>query len=145
MEQSLHVEVERAAEPSESGRISFENQSPSSVGLLGSDKENKSDSMHPQSGQSGSEQKEKRMDSQDTRNILKMINSSDNVLATERNQQIKDLEFLMKNKSEIFNITPPNAKDEDKLKKGAGKYQLINKCINPEWRGFKSSHIMSDK
>ena len=101
--------------------------------------------MHPQSGQSGSEQKEKRMDSQDTRNILKMINSSDNVLATQRNQQIKDLEFLMKNKSEIFNITPPNAKDEDKLKKGAGKYQLINKCINPEWRGFKSSHIMSDK
>ena len=51
----------------------------------------------------------------------------------------------MKNKSEIFNITPPNAKDEDKLKKGTQKYQLIQKCINPEWRGFKSSHIMPDK
>lgn len=58
---------------------------------------------------------------------------------------MKDLEFLMKNKAEIFNITPPNAKDEDKLNKGAGKYQLINKAINPEWRGFKSSHITSHK
>jgi hypothetical protein len=84
------------------------------------------------------------MGSQDTRNILKMINSSDNVLDAQNNQQIKDLEFLMKNKSEIFNITPPNAKDEDKLKKGTQKYQLISKCADPGWRGFKSSHIMPE-
>lgn len=81
------------------------------------------------------------MNSTETRNILKMINSSG---VDQHNQQMKDLEFLMKNKSEIFNITPPNAKDEDKLKKGTQKYQLIQKSINPEWRGFKSSHIMSD-
>jgi hypothetical protein len=46
---------------------------------------------------------------------------------------------LIKNNSEIFNITPPNAKDEDKLKKGTQKYQLFSKADVPGWRGFKAS------
>lgn len=82
-----------------------------------------------------------KLSSKDTGNILKMIDSSDNVLAAQKNQDIKGLEFLMKTKPEIFNITPPNAKDEDKMKKGVQKYQLIQKDHNPEWRGFKSSNI----
>lgn len=33
-----------------------------------------------------------------------------------KNESMKDIEFLLKNNSEIFNITPPNTKAEDKLK-----------------------------
>lgn len=48
-----------------------------------------------------------------------MMQSSDNVKDALNNQEMKAIEYLMKNNAEIFNITPPNAKDEDKLKKGA--------------------------
>ena len=33
-----------------------------------------------------------------------------------KEEQIKNIEFLMKNKPSIFNVTPPNAKDEGKFK-----------------------------
>jgi hypothetical protein len=45
----------------------------------------------------------------------------------------------MENKSEIFNITPPNAKAEDKLK-DSKKYKLYPE-VEQKWRGFKNSHI----
>ena len=45
--------------------------------------------------------------------IKKMVGEKENA---NQNQSIKDIEFLMKNKAEIFNITPPNAKAEDKYK-----------------------------
>lgn len=54
-------------------------------------------------------------------------------------QSIKDIEFLMKNKAEIFNITPPNAKAEDKFKDSQKKYYLAQKSLNPTWKGFKNS------
>jgi len=34
-----------------------------------------------------------------------------------KEEQIKNIEFLMKNKPQIFNVTPPNAKDEGKFSK----------------------------
>ena len=48
----------------------------------------------------------------------------------------------MENNSQIFNITPPNYKDDDKLK-GTGKYQLFqeNKS-NKEWKGFNPQKII---
>lgn len=52
--------------------------------------------------------------SEDTRNILQMMKTSENSMKA---QEMKDLEYLFKHKTEIFNITPPNAKDEDKIKK----------------------------
>lgn len=42
------------------------------------------------------------------------MKSSDNVEGAMKNEEIKDIEYLIKNNAEIFNITPPNAKDEDK-------------------------------
>lgn len=36
--------------------------------------------------------------------------------ASFKEEQIKNIEFLMKNKPQIFNVTPPNAKDEGKFK-----------------------------
>lgn len=47
----------------------------------------------------------------------------------------------MKNNAEIFNVTPPNAKDEDKIK-NSGKYKLLQKNqANLEWQGFTPSKI----
>ena len=47
----------------------------------------------------------------------------------------------MKNNADIFNVTPPNAKDEDKQKK-SGKYKLLQKNqLNQEWQGFTPSKI----
>ena len=57
-------------------------------------------------------------------------------------QSIKDIQFLMENNSQIFNITPPNFKDEDKLK-GNEKYSLFKEnSQNKNWRGFTASKII---
>jgi len=45
-------------------------------------------------------------------NMLKSTKKQD----AQRSQSIKDIEYLMKVNSQIFNITPPNAKIDDKFK-----------------------------
>lgn len=53
----------------------------------------------------------------------------------------EDLDYLIKNNAELFNVTPPNAKDDDKSKH-SGKYKLLQKNpANEEWRGFTPSKI----
>ena len=48
----------------------------------------------------------------------------------------------MQNNSHIFNITPPNCKDDDKSK-GIGKYQLFKEnTVNKNWKGFTASKIL---
>lgn len=53
----------------------------------------------------------------------------------------KDIKFLMENKSEIFNITPPNAKADDKLK-DSRKYKLYPEAEQQKWRGYKNSSLV---
>lgn len=49
----------------------------------------------------------------------------------------------MQNNSHIFNITPPNCKDDDKSK-GIGKYQLFKEnTVNKNWKGFTASKILN--
>jgi len=63
------------------------------------------------------------------------------MLEGQNNQSLKDIQYLIKNKTEIFNVTPPNAKDEDKSK-FQGKYRLLQQNQgNKEWKGFTPSKI----
>lgn len=56
-------------------------------------------------------------------------------------KNLKAIEFLLENKTEIFNVTPPNAKDEDKSK-FMGKYRLLQENqFNKNWKGFTPSKI----
>jgi len=64
-----------------------------------------------------------------------------NIFDSHNNQSLKDIQYLMKNNAEIFNVTPPNAKDEDKVK-NSGRYKLLQKNqANMEWQGFTPSKI----
>ena len=73
-----------------------------------------------------------------------MMKISDDNSDPQRKQSIKDIEYLWKNKSEIFNITPPNTKAEDKEKNSSKKYALVREKVNSEWRGYKSTNIKSE-
>ena len=55
-------------------------------------------------------EKEDEQDDVDISLILKKFKDCDRIPPSGDKQSIKDIEFLMKNKSSIFNITPPNAK-----------------------------------
>jgi hypothetical protein len=60
-----------------------------------------------------------------------------------KNESMKDIEFLLKNNSEIFNITPPNTKAEDKLKP-LKRYKLQpNDNSELRYRGFKTQFTES--
>ena len=50
---------------------------------------------------------------------------------------------MLKNKAEIFNITPPNTKDEDKLAKSTTKYQL-QPTIEDGFRGYDKEKLISE-
>ena len=60
------------------------------------------------------------------------------------NGSFKQIEYLLKNKAEIFNITPPNLKDEkkDKLTATQQKYQLHPQARD-EFRGFDRERMKS--
>lgn len=75
---------------------------------------------------------------------LQKVSSVEEKEAEDSNEAIKDIEFLMKNKKEIFNITPPNAKDEDKLKQSKQKYKLFTESGGDTWKGFKTSNIQRE-
>lgn len=54
-------------------------------------------------------------------------------------QSLKQIQYLLGNKPEIFNITPPNAKDEGKGK-AIQRYQLTT-SVHDEFRGFTRERV----
>lgn len=54
-------------------------------------------------------------------------------------QSLKQIQYLLGNKPEIFNITPPNAKDEGKSR-ATQRYQLTS-SIRDEYRGFTRERV----
>lgn len=72
--------------------------------------------------------------------------SEKHIFRPEGLRSLKQIEFLLKNKAEIFNITPPNAKDDDKgkvasISQQTQKYKLAHAGTRDQWRGFDKLHI----
>ena len=54
-------------------------------------------------------------------------------------QSFKDVQYLLEKKADLFNITPPNTKAEDKLKHS--KYKLQPEESSKVYKGFKVSKV----
>ena len=65
-------------------------------------------------------------------------NRSSEELKVSEEQSFKDVQYLLEKKAEIFNITPPNAKAEDKLK---SKYKLHPEDSSKVYKGYKVSKV----
>lgn len=71
---------------------------------------------------------------------LNLNGRSKEAKATEE-QSFKDVQYLLEKKADLFNITPPNAKAEDKLKANKYKLQTTEEDSSKIYKGYKVSKV----